>query len=81
MIPDTLLSIIGMYDSLKPVVMKGSLEGSFLASFLLGWYVDLPSLLLSSRIREADFSDPELLGESPPVLVSLHTLSTPSVVV
>jgi len=29
----------GMYDSLKPVVMKGSLEGSFLASFLLGWGV------------------------------------------
>ena len=30
-----------MYDSLKPVVMKGSLEGSFLASFLLGWYVSI----------------------------------------
>ncbi|GAA5912512.1 hypothetical protein JCM8208_006621 [Rhodotorula glutinis] len=29
----------GMYDSLKPVVMTGSLEGSFLASFLLGWGV------------------------------------------
>lgn len=29
----------GMYDSLKPVVLTGSLQGSFLASFLLGWSV------------------------------------------
>ena len=29
----------GMYDSLKPVVLVGSLQGSFLASFLLGWSV------------------------------------------
>ncbi|CCH62292.1 hypothetical protein TBLA_0G03560 [Henningerozyma blattae CBS 6284] len=29
----------GMYDSLKPVVLIGPLEGSFLASFLLGWVV------------------------------------------
>ncbi|KAJ8297360.1 ADP,ATP carrier protein [Rhodotorula toruloides] len=29
----------GMYDSLKPVVVSGSLQGSFLASFLLGWGV------------------------------------------
>jgi solute carrier family 25 (adenine nucleotide translocator) protein 4/5/6/31 len=29
----------GMYDSLKPVVLTGSLQGSFLASFLLGWGV------------------------------------------
>ncbi|EON63432.1 ADP,ATP carrier protein [Coniosporium apollinis CBS 100218] len=29
----------GMYDSLKPVVLVGPLEGSFLASFLLGWTV------------------------------------------
>lgn len=28
-----------MYDSLKPVVLVGSLQGSFLASFLLGWGV------------------------------------------
>merc|ERR1711879_879712 len=27
----------GMYDSLKPVVMTGTLQGSFLASVLLGW--------------------------------------------
>ncbi|RDW93571.1 putative mitochondrial ADP,ATP carrier protein (Ant) [Aspergillus mulundensis] len=29
----------GMYDSLKPVVLTGSLEGSFLVSFGLGWAV------------------------------------------
>jgi len=29
----------GMYDSLKPVVLTGSLQGNFLASFLLGWGV------------------------------------------
>ncbi|KAF7190041.1 ADP,ATP carrier protein [Pseudocercospora fuligena] len=29
----------GMYDSLKPVVLTGPLEGNFLASFLLGWSV------------------------------------------
>ncbi|ODQ80797.1 hypothetical protein BABINDRAFT_180028 [Babjeviella inositovora NRRL Y-12698] len=30
---------LGLYDSLKPVVLVGPLEGSFLASFLLGWTV------------------------------------------
>ncbi|KAI5301529.1 hypothetical protein KEM56_001631 [Ascosphaera pollenicola] len=29
----------GMYDSIKPIVLVGPLEGSFLASFLLGWTV------------------------------------------
>jgi len=29
----------GMYDSLKPVVLVGPLQGNFLASFLLGWTV------------------------------------------
>ncbi|KAK6221753.1 hypothetical protein QIS74_04625 [Colletotrichum tabaci] len=29
----------GMYDSLKPVLLVGSLDNSFLASFLLGWGV------------------------------------------
>ncbi|KAJ5215523.1 mitochondrial carrier [Penicillium cinerascens] len=29
----------GMYDSLKPVLLVGALEGNFLASFLLGWIV------------------------------------------
>lgn len=29
----------GLYDSLKPVILVGPLEGSFLVSFLLGWVV------------------------------------------
>jgi solute carrier family 25 (adenine nucleotide translocator) protein 4/5/6/31 len=29
----------GMYDSIKPVVLVGPLEGNFLASFALGWCV------------------------------------------
>ncbi|KAH7421702.1 hypothetical protein KP509_13G071900 [Ceratopteris richardii] len=29
----------GMYDSLKPVVLVGSLQDNFLASFLLGWSI------------------------------------------
>jgi solute carrier family 25 (adenine nucleotide translocator) protein 4/5/6/31 len=29
----------GMYDSIKPVVLVGPLEGNFFASFLLGWLV------------------------------------------
>ncbi|GMG20738.1 unnamed protein product [Ambrosiozyma monospora] len=29
----------GLYDSLKPVILVGPLEGNFLAAFLLGWCV------------------------------------------
>lgn len=29
----------GLYDSIKPVVLVGALEGNFLASFALGWAV------------------------------------------
>lgn len=29
----------GMYDSIKPVLLVGPLEGNFLASFALGWTV------------------------------------------
>ncbi|GAW00413.1 mitochondrial carrier [Lentinula edodes] len=37
----------GVYDSLKPVVLVGALQGSFLASFLLGWSVTIGSGLAS----------------------------------
>lgn len=37
----------GMYDSLKPVLLTGSLDGNFLASFLLGWVVTTGSGLAS----------------------------------
>ena len=29
----------GVYDSVKPILLVGSLESNFLASFLLGWTV------------------------------------------
>jgi hypothetical protein len=29
----------GLYDSIKPVLLTGTLEGNFLASFALGWVV------------------------------------------
>jgi solute carrier family 25 (adenine nucleotide translocator) protein 4/5/6/31 len=37
----------GLYDSLKPVLLTGTLEGNFLASFLLGWAVTTGSGLAS----------------------------------
>lgn len=44
-----------MYDSLKPVVLTGTLEGSFLASFLLGWGVTTGSGIASYPLGEFDF--------------------------
>lgn len=37
----------GLFDSLKPIVLTGSLEGNFLASFLLGWVVTTASGIAS----------------------------------
>jgi len=37
----------GVYDSLKPVVLVGNLQGSFLASFALGWSVTIGAGLAS----------------------------------
>lgn len=37
----------GLYDSLKPIVLVGSLQSSFLASFLLGWAVTIFSGIAS----------------------------------
>jgi len=40
----------GMYDSLKPVLLTGSLEGSFLGSFFLGWGITIGAGLASYPI-------------------------------
>jgi hypothetical protein len=40
----------GMYDSLKPVLITGALEGNFLASFLLGWSITIVAGLASYPI-------------------------------
>ncbi|KAL2332178.1 hypothetical protein Fmac_019759 [Flemingia macrophylla] len=37
----------GMYDSLKPVLMVGTLQGSFFASFALGWLVTIGASVAS----------------------------------
>jgi len=40
----------GMFDSLKPIVLTGSLRDNFLASFLLGWSVTIGAGLASYPI-------------------------------
>lgn len=40
----------GMYDSLKPVLLVGSLDNSFVASFLLGWGVTVGAGIASYPI-------------------------------
>lgn len=40
----------GMYDSLKPVVLVGDMQDSFLASFLLGWGITIGAGLASYPI-------------------------------
>jgi solute carrier family 25 (adenine nucleotide translocator) protein 4/5/6/31 len=40
----------GLYDSIKPVLLVGDLEGSFLASFLLGWGITIGAGLASYPI-------------------------------
>lgn len=40
----------GLYDSIKPVLLTGDLEGSFLASFLLGWSITIGAGLASYPI-------------------------------
>lgn len=40
----------GMYDSLKPVVLVGSMQDSFLASFLLEWGITIGAWLASYPI-------------------------------
>jgi len=40
----------GMYDSLKPVLLTGALEGSFLGSFFLGWGITIGAGLASYPI-------------------------------
>ncbi|BBN12010.1 solute carrier family 25 (mitochondrial adenine nucleotide translocator), member 4/5/6/31 [Marchantia polymorpha subsp. ruderalis] len=40
----------GMYDSLKPVLLTGNLEGNFFASFMLGWGITIGAGLASYPI-------------------------------
>ena len=40
----------GLYDSLKPIVLRGSMSDSFFASFLLGWCITIGAGLASYPI-------------------------------
>jgi len=40
----------GLYDSLKPIVLRGNMKDSFLASFLLGWGITIGAGLASYPI-------------------------------
>ena len=40
----------GLYDSIKPVLLVGELEGNFLAAFLLGWSITIGAGLASYPI-------------------------------
>jgi len=40
----------GLYDSLKPIVLRGTMKDSFLASFLLGWGITIGAGLASYPI-------------------------------
>jgi len=40
----------GLYDSLKPIVLRGTMKDSFLASFLLGWCITIGAGLASYPI-------------------------------
>ncbi|EER45111.1 conserved hypothetical protein [Histoplasma capsulatum H143] len=42
----------GMYDSIKPVLLVGPLEGSFIASFLLGWVSHCAAHVLSHKFLQ-----------------------------
>ena len=64
-----------MYDSLKPVVLTGNLQGSFLASYVAS-PVSFALHALTHLAPTGSSSD----GESPPVPESRRTRSTRSVV-
>jgi len=40
----------GVYDSVKPIVLKGNMQDSFIASFLLGWAITIGAGLASYPI-------------------------------
>jgi solute carrier family 25 (adenine nucleotide translocator) protein 4/5/6/31 len=65
----------GVYDSLKPVVLKGSLEDNFLASFLLGWGVTIGAGLASYPIDTVRRRMMMTSGEAVKYKSSFHAFS------
>jgi len=65
----------GLYDSLKPVMLRGSLERSFLASFLLGWGVTIGASLASYPIDTVRRRMMMTSGEAVKYKSSMHAFS------
>jgi len=62
----------GLYDSLKPVVLTGSLHNNFLASFLLGWSITIGAGLASYPIDTIRRRMMMTSGESVKYKSSMH---------
>ncbi len=69
----------GMYDSIKPVLLTGTLEGNFLASFLLGWAVTtgagIASYPLDTIRRRMMMTSGEVRTRLPSPLISADLLT------
>jgi len=65
----------GMYDSLKPVVLQGSLQGSFLASFFLGWAITIGAGLASYPIDTVRRRMMMTSGEAVKYTSSMHAFN------
>jgi solute carrier family 25 (adenine nucleotide translocator) protein 4/5/6/31 len=65
----------GMYDSLKPVLLTGSLNDSFLASFLLGWCITIGAGLASYPLDTVRRRMMMTSGEAVKYRSSMHALT------
>jgi len=65
----------GLFDSLKPVVLRGSLSDSFLASFLLGWGITIGAGLASYPIDTVRRRMMMTSGEATKYKSSMHAFA------
>jgi len=65
----------GMYDSLKPIVLQGSMKDNFLASFLLGWGITIGAGLASYPIDTIRRRMMMTSGEATKYRSSMHAAS------
>jgi len=66
----------GMYDSIKPVVLTGKLEGNFLASFALGWCVTTGAGIASYPLDTVRRRMMMTSGEAVKYKSSIHAFSS-----
>ncbi|CCX09646.1 mitochondrial carrier domain-containing protein [Pyronema domesticum] len=66
----------GMYDSIKPVVLTGKLEGNFLASFALGWCVTTGAGIASYPLDTVRRRMMMTSGEAVKYKSSMHAFSS-----